>query len=44
MNNQYVGKNVIKIGYGKGVMSHRIWVGGLGSWTKEAELEREFDR
>jgi len=44
LNNQYVGRNVIKIGYGKGVMSHRIWVGGLGSWTKEAELEREFDR
>ena len=44
LNGFCTGKNVLKIGYGKGVMSHRIWVGGLGSWTKLAELEHEFDR
>jgi len=44
LNGYQMGKNVLKIGYGKGVMSHRIWVGGLGSWTKASELEKEFDR
>ena len=44
LNGYQTGRNVLKIGYGKGVMSHRIWVGGLGSWTKSAELEKEFDR
>lgn len=44
LNGYQMGKNNLKIGYGKGVMSHRIWIGGLGSWTKSSELEKEFDR
>ena len=44
LNGHQIGKNNLKIGYGKGVMSHRIWIGGLGSWTKSGELEKEFDR
>ena len=44
LNGYQMGRNVLKIGYGKGVMSHRIWVGGLGSWTKTTDLEKEFDR
>eukprot|EP00116_Pleurobrachia_bachei_P002878 sb/3463140/ len=39
-----IGNNMLKIGYGKGVTSNRIWIGGLGSWTQKSELENEFDR
>lgn len=44
MSGQYIGKFQCKIGYGKATPSTRIWVGGLGSWTSLAHLEREFDR
>uniref|UniRef100_A0A131XVS8 Putative rna-binding protein 15b n=3 Tax=Ixodes ricinus TaxID=34613 RepID=A0A131XVS8_IXORI len=44
MSGQYIGKFQCKIGYGKATPSMRIWVGGLGSWTSLAHLEREFDR
>lgn len=33
-----------KIGYGKAVVSNRLWVGGLGPWTSGDSLVREFDR
>lgn len=44
MSGQYIGKFQCKIGYGKATPTTRIWVGGLGSWTSLAVLEREFDR
>lgn len=44
MSGQYIGKFQCKIGYGKATPTTRIWVGGLGSWTSLAALEREFDR
>lgn len=44
MSGQYIGKFQCKIGYGKATPTTRIWVGGLGSWTSLATLEREFDR
>ena len=44
LSGQYIGKFQVKIGYGKATPTTRIWVGGLGSWTSLAQLEREFDR
>ena len=44
LSGQYIGKFQCKIGYGKPLPSHRVWVGGLGSWTSVSQLEREFDR
>ncbi|CAK8697199.1 RNA-binding protein spenito-like [Clavelina lepadiformis] len=44
LNGKPVLKNVVRIGYGKLMVSSKIWVGGLGSWTTHADLEREFDR
>ena len=44
LSGQYIGKFQCKIGYGKATPTTRIWVGGLGPWTSEPQLEREFDR
>lgn len=44
LSGQYIGKFQVKIGYGKATPTTRIWVGGLGTWTSLAQLEREFDR
>nr|CAB3265466.1 putative RNA-binding protein 15 [Phallusia mammillata] len=43
-NGKPVLKNVVRIGYGKVMLSSKIWVGGLGKWTSLKDLEREFDR
>lgn len=44
MSGKVVGRNPIKIGYGKATPSTRLWVGGLGPWVPLAALAREFDR
>ncbi|XP_053705856.1 RNA-binding protein 15 [Synchiropus splendidus] len=44
MSGKPVGRNLIKIGYGKATPSTRLWVGGLGPWVPLAALAREFDR
>ncbi|KAM4651261.1 putative RNA-binding protein 15B [Discoglossus pictus] len=44
MNGKVLGRNPIKIGYGKPNPSTRLWVGGLGPSTSLAALAREFDR
>ena len=44
LNGKMILKNVARIGYGKVMLSPKIWVGGLGDWTSKADLEREFDR
>lgn len=44
MSGKMVGRNPIKIGYGKATPSTRLWVGGLGPWVPLAALAREFDR
>ncbi|XP_072306174.1 RNA-binding protein 15 [Eucyclogobius newberryi] len=44
MSGKIVGRNPIKIGYGKATPSTRLWVGGLGPWVPVAALAREFDR
>lgn len=44
MSGQYIGKFNCKIGYGKATPTTRIWVGGLGSWTQQQQLDQEFDR
>lgn len=44
VDGQYIGRNICKIGYGRSMLSTRLWVGGLGSWTSIEELTREFDR
>ena len=44
LNGKMLLKNVVRIGYGKVMMSPKVWVGGLGSWTTMGDLEREFDR
>lgn len=44
MQGCFVGRNRVKIGYGKSMPTTRLWVGGLGSWTSLPEVEREFDR
>lgn len=44
LNGKTVLGKICKLGYGKATFSSKIWVGGLGSWTKTSDLEREFDR
>ncbi|KAL2091613.1 hypothetical protein ACEWY4_013876 [Coilia grayii] len=44
MSGKQVGRNSIKIGYGKATPTTRLWVGGLGPWVPLAALAREFDR
>jgi RNA-binding protein 15 len=44
MQGEYIGRNRVKIGYGRSQQTTRLWVGGLGPWTSISELEREFDR
>ncbi|XP_007500609.2 putative RNA-binding protein 15B [Monodelphis domestica] len=44
MSGRVVGRNPIKIGYGKANPTTRLWVGGLGPNTSLAALAREFDR
>nr|XP_018673252.1 RNA-binding protein 15 isoform X1 [Ciona intestinalis] len=44
LNGKAVIKNVVRVGYGKVMLSSKVWVGGLGSWTTLSDLEREFDR
>ncbi|XP_038626781.1 LOW QUALITY PROTEIN: putative RNA-binding protein 15B [Tachyglossus aculeatus] len=44
MSGRVVGRNPIKIGYGKADPTTRLWVGGLGPNTSLAALAREFDR
>lgn len=44
MSGKVVGRNAIKIGYGKATPTTRLWVGGLGPWVPLAALAREFDR
>uniref|UniRef100_A0A1A8H197 RNA-binding protein 15 n=1 Tax=Nothobranchius korthausae TaxID=1143690 RepID=A0A1A8H197_9TELE len=44
MSGKIVGRNPIKIGYGKAMPTTRLWVGGLGPWVPLAALAREFDR
>ncbi|XP_032223123.1 RNA-binding protein 15 [Nematostella vectensis] len=44
MQGQCIGRNHIKIGYGRSQQTTRLWVGGLGPWISIPELEREFDR
>ncbi|XP_068183349.1 RNA-binding protein 15 [Antennarius striatus] len=44
MSGKVVGRNHLKIGYGKATPSTRLWVGGLGPWVPLAALAREFDR
>lgn len=44
MSGRVIGRNPIKIGYGKANPTTRLWVGGLGPSTSLAALAREFDR
>ncbi|XP_075688070.1 putative RNA-binding protein 15B [Rhinoderma darwinii] len=44
MSGRLLGRNAMKIGYGKANPSTRLWVGGLGPNTSLAALAREFDR
>ncbi|CAL8402180.1 unnamed protein product [Arctogadus glacialis] len=44
MSGKIVGRNPIKVGYGKATPTTRLWVGGLGPWVPVAALAREFDR
>uniref|UniRef100_A0A3Q3JZ99 RNA-binding protein 15 n=1 Tax=Monopterus albus TaxID=43700 RepID=A0A3Q3JZ99_MONAL len=44
MSGKVVGRNPIKIGYGKPTPTTRLWVGGLGPWVPLAALAKEFDR
>uniref|UniRef100_A0A8C1CZP9 RNA-binding protein 15 n=1 Tax=Cyprinus carpio carpio TaxID=630221 RepID=A0A8C1CZP9_CYPCA len=44
MSGKVVGRNPIKIGYGKATPTTRLWVGGLGPWVPLTALAREFDR
>ncbi|KAG7283875.1 hypothetical protein CRUP_034062 [Coryphaenoides rupestris] len=44
MSGKILGRNPIKIGYGKATPTTRLWVGGLGPWVPLAALAREFDR
>ena len=39
-----LGRNHMRIGYGRGTPTTLLWVGGLGYWVSKAELEQEFDR
>lgn len=44
MSGRMIGRNHVKIGYGKANPTTRLWVGGLGPLTSLAALAREFDR
>lgn len=44
MQGRKINDSVIRVGYGKPVISSKLWVGGLGSWITLGALEREFDR
>ncbi|XP_069792902.1 putative RNA-binding protein 15B [Narcine bancroftii] len=44
MSGRVIGRNHVKIGYGKANPTTRLWVGGLGPLTSLAALAREFDR
>lgn len=44
MSGHYIGRNQIKLGYGKISPTSCLWIGGLGTWTSLSVLEREFDR
>ena len=44
VDGKYIGRNACKIGYGRSMPTTRLWVGGLGPWTNNDELTREFDR
>ncbi|XP_005992729.1 putative RNA-binding protein 15B [Latimeria chalumnae] len=44
MSGRVIGRNPVKIGYGKANPTTRLWVGGLGPNTSLAALAREFDR
>ncbi|KAM9860116.1 RNA-binding protein 15-like [Aulostomus maculatus] len=44
MSGKVVGRNPIKIGYGKPTPTNRLWVGGLGPWVPLTALAKEFDR
>ncbi|KAM8868604.1 RNA-binding protein 15-like [Synchiropus picturatus] len=44
MAGKVLGRNQIKIGYGKPTPTTRLWVGGLGPWVSLATLHKEFDR
>ncbi|XP_066554392.1 putative RNA-binding protein 15B [Amia ocellicauda] len=44
MSGRVIGRNPVKIGYGKANPTTRLWVGGLGPSTSLAALAREFDR
>lgn len=44
MSGRVIGRNFIKIGYGKVNFIIRFWVGGLGFNILLAVLVREFDR
>ncbi|XP_043933732.1 putative RNA-binding protein 15B [Protopterus annectens] len=44
MSGRLIGRNAVKIGYGKANPTTRLWVGGLGPNTSLAALAREFDR
>lgn len=44
LNGKAILQNPMHIGYGKINPSVRVWVGGLGQWTKRGDLEQEFDR
>ncbi|XP_057703125.1 RNA-binding protein 15-like [Corythoichthys intestinalis] len=44
MSGKMLGRNPVKIGYGKPTPTTRLWVGGLGSWVSLSALAKEFDR
>lgn len=41
---EYLRDNRCKIGWGKPIITRRLWVGGLGPDTSLAWLEKEYDR
>ncbi|RDD39276.1 putative RNA-binding protein 15B [Trichoplax sp. H2] len=44
MDGNVLGRNRIKIGYGKVYPSKRLWLGGLGTWINRNIIEQECDR
>ncbi|XP_064631958.1 RNA-binding protein spenito-like [Lineus longissimus] len=44
VSGEFIGKFQCKIGYGKVTPTTALWVGGLGPWIRQENLEREFDR
>ena len=44
MDGSTLGRNRIKIGYGKVYPSKRLWLGALGSWINKKAIEQECDR